>query len=134
MEPDEQATAIAALPAYRAFLGKRDAPSCAHAATWLNQRRFETFEVSKVVEMEPVELTDTAEHRFLAQCRDDGAAGWQRWARGGGFEVIKAGSDTVCVVSGPLHEFEDMAKATAKRLGVLIWNDAFYKKRLEKTA
>jgi len=133
---EDRALATAACGPYRAFLAKPDGPPCIHAERFLKHRRFDGYaeqaEASKPPP--PVELTDSAEHRFLAQCRDDGATGWQRWARGGGFEVVKAGGDTVCVVSGPLHEFEDMGKATAKRLGVLIWNDAFYKKRLEKTA
>lgn len=43
LSDDDRAMAKAALPAYAAFLAKPNAPPCAHATTYLNQRRFETL-------------------------------------------------------------------------------------------
>lgn len=136
LSPDERAVAIATLPRFAVIQAKRDAPFCPAPAKWLAERRFETVlseRPQSVKPLRPVELTDSAEHKFLAECRADKAFGWEQWT-GGGFQIHEFNGQTVCVVSRRIDEFCAAFRPTAKRLGYLIWPDAFYQKQLEKAA
>lgn len=44
LDEEDRRLATEALPVYRSHLAKPDAPKCAHASTFLNQRRFETLQ------------------------------------------------------------------------------------------
>jgi uncharacterized protein YdaU (DUF1376 family) len=134
LSPDERIAAIAALPRFAVIQAKRDAPFCPAPAKWLAEKRFETVLPEKpqsVTALRTVELTDSAEHKFLSECRNDRATGWDYWISGG-FEIVEFNGQTVCVVSRRIDEFCAALRPTAKRLGYLIWPDAFYQKQLEK--
>ena len=134
LSPDERDAAIAALPRFAVIQAKRDAPFCPAPAKWLAEKRFETVLPEKprsVTALRPAELTDSAEHKFLSECRNDMASGWDYWISGG-FQIVEFNGQTVCVVSRRIDEFSAAFRSTAKRLGYLIWPDAFYQKQLEK--
>lgn len=135
LSEDDRNLALATIPAFKKFLAKPNAPSCVHAERFLRQRRFETLGIVSEPSAQQIErlteLTDSREHRFLAQVKADGGIGWERYLRGG-FTVERLAGQTICVVDYDLQDFEKMAKPTADRLGCLIWYRAFYDKRKAK--
>lgn len=48
LDDDEQAQAVAALPAFQRMMRGKDEQYIPHPATWLNQKRFETIQVIAV--------------------------------------------------------------------------------------
>jgi len=135
LDEADRAAATGALVPYKRFLAKPNPPACIHAERFLSQRRFDGYaeQARGAKPPAPIEITDSREHQFLVACRDDGATGWQRWAKSG-FEIHDHGGETVCVVDGPVDQFDAAFKPTAKRLGYLIWNRAFYEKQKAKAA
>lgn len=62
--------AHASLKSYAAFLAKPNAPPCAHATTYLNQRRFETFEPERRGPDIPAEVAFFAKWQDRARWRE----------------------------------------------------------------
>lgn len=128
LSEDDRAIAAAALPAYRKFLAKPNAPQCVHAERFLSQRRFDSFPASvSLVPQEPVELSDSREDRFLAECRADGATDQALRRVRERFTVEKFGDVTACVTDE--SHFEPTFRETLRRLGVSVYAESYAAKR-----
>lgn len=123
MDADDRAAAFAALPVYRAFLAKPDAPKPCHGATFLNQRRYDSHQPAAVVQIvqEPAELPDTREGLFLAKARELGVPERKLHSWLGKFTVQEVGGTTACVTDTRENDFREDFRDT---LGAMGW--AFY--------
>ena len=75
-----------------------------------------------------IELGDSPEHAFLAECRKDNASEWKiaSWSKpSSGLRVY----DKACVLVSRTEEFQEAFGATIKRLGMFMYTEAYWKKR-----
>lgn len=98
---------------------------------WLEDARPKAMKAELVA----IELGDTAEHRFLKECRKDGASEWRiaSWAKGR-FAVARHEGQTLMIVDGSHDEFQEDFAKTLERFDCIVWPKAFAEKRLGKKA
>ena len=75
-----------------------------------------------------IELGDSVEHRFLAECRKDGANEWKiaSWSKDySGLSI----HGRACVLVSRTEDFQEAFGPTIKRLGMSIFTEAYWKKR-----
>jgi len=79
-------------------------------------------------ELKAIELGESAEHRFLKQCREDGASEWRiaSWSKPGWFDIQRHDGQTYCVVDGRDDEFKVDFGKTLERFECKVYTRAFY--------
>ena len=96
------------------------------------------FVPAEVRQLEPVDLGDSDEHRFLAECREAGAkeGAIRRYAKPGAIRFARYGAVTALVVDDRIDEFNAEFGKVIKAHGLSVWTETYAQtyaqRRLEK--
>lgn len=126
MSKADRAEMIASMPAYADHLKAETWKKAKHVTSYISGADWQTYLPQSAApekqSLPPAELTDSREHKFLAECRNDGANEFAitRFARPGRFKVDDEGEGKYLRVDGMVADFEDAFGRTAGRYGYLI--------------
>jgi len=86
--------------------------------------------------IEPVELGDGDEHRFLAECREAGAseADIRRWAKKGAFRIKRDGPLVAAVAKDGSDQFQAAFADVLRAHGMSAYSETFWQRRLARKA
>jgi len=123
LDADDREAAMRSLPVYRAHLAKTE-QTCKHAERYLRDRRFETLQPASatVISLAPIDLPNTPEGKFLADCRANGAGetAVRRW--NGQFLIRSVTGRPAFVVDGDEVEFAKTFAGPIEKSGREVLN------------
>lgn len=94
--------------------------------------------VDQMPELQPADLGDSDEHRFLAECREAGAkeGAIRRYAKPGAIRFVRHGAVTALVVDDRIDEFNAEFGKVINAHGLSVWTETYAQtyaqRRLEK--